>query len=87
MRDFYRADQEEEDSFPSLPNRIKGLLSRIRGKFPDQIPAPRRTKIIKRQTFYGSKKSMEDSVKYCHVDPRIDYMRVFLKNVERQKMR
>ena len=37
MRDFYRADLDEEESIPSFANRIEGLLSRIREKFPDQI--------------------------------------------------
>ena len=35
MRDFYRADQEEE-SIPSLTNGIEGLLSKIGEKCPEQ---------------------------------------------------
>ena len=35
MRDFYRADQGEDESIPSYATRIEGLLSQIRDKFPD----------------------------------------------------
>ena len=37
MRDFYRAEQEEDELAPSFANKIKGLLSRIKEKCPDQI--------------------------------------------------
>ena len=38
MRDFYRADQGEDESIPSCATRIEGLLSQIRDKFPDKLP-------------------------------------------------
>ena len=38
MRDFYRAAQEKEQPIPSFANRIEGLLSKIREKFPKHIP-------------------------------------------------
>ena len=38
MRDLYKADQEEDETIPSFANKIEGLLSRIRERFPDQIP-------------------------------------------------
>ena len=38
MRDFYRADQGEEENIPSFATRIEGLLSQIRDRFPNQLP-------------------------------------------------
>ena len=35
MRDFYRADQGEDETIPSYATRIEGLLSQIRDKFPN----------------------------------------------------
>ena len=37
MRDFYRADQGEDETIPSYATRIEGLLSQIRDKFPDKL--------------------------------------------------
>ena len=41
MRDFYRADQGEDETIPSYATRIEGLLSQIRDKFPDKLPFKR----------------------------------------------
>ena len=38
MRDFYRADQGENETIPSFATRIDGLLSQIRDSFPNQLP-------------------------------------------------
>ena len=38
MRDFYRADQGEDESIPSYATRIEGLLSQIRDKFLTSCP-------------------------------------------------
>ena len=38
MRDFYRADQGEDETISSYATRIEGLLSQSRDKFPDQLP-------------------------------------------------
>ena len=37
MRDFYRADQGEDETIPSYAIRIERLLSQIRDKLPDQL--------------------------------------------------
>ena len=74
MRDFYRADQGEEKSVTSFATWIEGLLSQIRDKFPDQIPLHKEQKHIQDRLFHGSYKSIQDSVKYCHADAKVDYM-------------
>ena len=63
MRNFYRADQEEE-SFPTFANKI-GLLSRIREKFLDQIPLHEEQRLDKDRLFHGSRRIIRNSVKYC----------------------
>ena len=55
MRYFYMADQEEEP-IPSFVNRTEGLLSRIRGKFPEQIPLHEEQRLLKDRLFHGSQK-------------------------------
>ena len=37
MRDFYCADQGEEESNPSFATRMEGLLSQIRDKYPESL--------------------------------------------------
>ena len=37
MRDFYRADQGEEESIPSFATQMKGLLSQICDRFPEKL--------------------------------------------------
>ena len=74
MRDFYRADQGEDESIPSYATRIEGLLSQIRDKFPDQLPLQEEQRLLKDCLFHGSRKSIRDSLKYCFADASIDYM-------------
>ena len=38
MGNFYTGDQGEEETITSFATRIEGLLSRVRDKFPNQIP-------------------------------------------------
>ena len=86
MRDFYRADQGEDESIPSYATRIEGLLSQIRDKFPDQLPLQEEQRLLKDCLFHGSRKGIRDCLKYCFADASIDYMQ-FLKNAESQKKR
>ena len=51
MRDFYRADQGEDESIPSYATRIEGLLSQIRDKFPDQLPLQEEQRLLKDHLF------------------------------------
>ena len=74
MRDFYRADQGEEESIPSFATWFEGLLSQIHDKFPEKFTPPEEQRLLKDRLFHGCKKSIWDSVKYCFADPRIDYM-------------
>ena len=74
MRDFYRADQGEDETVNSFATRIEGLLSQIRDKFPEQIPLQKEQKFLKERLFHGSHKSIQDSVKYHHADAKVDYM-------------
>ena len=74
MRDFYRADQNEEESIPSFAIRMEGLLSQIRDKFPEKFTTSEEQKLLKDRLFYGCRKSIRDSVKYCFSDPQVDYM-------------
>ena len=74
MRDFYRADQGEDESIPSYATRIEGLLSQIRDKFPDQLPLQKEQRLLKDRLFHGSRKGIRDSLKYCFADASIDYM-------------
>ena len=74
MRDFYCADQGEEESIPSFATWVEGLLSQIHGKFPEKLTQPEEQRLLKDCLFHGCKKSIQDSVKYCFADPRIDYM-------------
>ena len=74
MKDFYRADQGEDESIPSYATRIEGLLSKIRDKFPDQLPLQEEQRLLKDCLFHGSRKGIRDSLKYCFADASIDYM-------------
>ena len=74
MRDFYRADQGEDESIPSYATRIEGLLSQIRDKFPDKLPLQEEQRLLKDRLFHGSRKGIRDSLKYCFADTSIDYM-------------
>ena len=74
MRDFYRADQGEDESIPSYATRIEGLLSQIRDKFPDQLPLQEEQRLLKDCLFHGSRKGIRNSLKYCFADASIDYM-------------
>ena len=74
MRDFYRADQGEDESIPSYTTRIEGLLSQIRDKFPNKLPLEEEQRLLKDHLFHGSRKSIRDSLKYCFADTSIDYM-------------
>ena len=74
MRDFYRADQGEDESIPSYATRIEGLLSQIRDKFPDKLPLQEEQRLLKDHLFHGSRKGIRDSLKYCFADTFIDYM-------------
>ena len=56
MRDFYRADQGEDESIPSYATRIEGLLSQIRDKFPDKLPLQEEQRLLKDHLFHGSRK-------------------------------
>ena len=69
MRDFYSADQGEDETFTSFA---------MWDKFPDQIPLQEEQRLLKDRLFHGSYKSIQDSVKYCHADSKVDYM-TFLK--------
>ena len=74
MRDFYRADQGDDETIPSFATRIEGLLSQIRDRFPNQLPHQEEQRLLKDCLFHGSRKGIHDSVKYCSVDASIDYM-------------
>ena len=74
MRDFYRADQGEDESIPSYATRIEGLLSQIRDKFLDKLPLQEEQRLLKDRLFHGSRKGIRDSLKYCFADTSIDYM-------------
>ena len=52
--------------------RIEDLLSRIREKFPEQIPFHEEEGLVKNRLFYGSRKSTRDGVKYCYTDTRVE---------------
>ena len=79
MRNFYKADQGEDETVTSLAMWIEGLLSQKGDKFSDQIPLQKEQKLLKDRLFHGSCKSTWGSVKYCHADVRVDYM-TFLKD-------
>ena len=74
MRDFYRAEQGEDETIPSYATRIEGLLSHIRDKFPDQLSLQEEQRLLKNCLFHGSRKSIRDSLKYCFAAASIDYM-------------
>ena len=78
MRDFYLADQGEEESIPSFATRVEGPLSQIRDKYPEKLTHPEEQRLIKDCLFHGCKKSIRDSVKHYFADPHMDYMQ-FLK--------
>ena len=72
--DFYRADQGKEETVTSFATRIEGFVSNVRDKFSNQIPLAKEQELLKGRLFYGCQKSIQDSVKYCHADPSVDYM-------------
>ena len=74
MRDFYHADQKEEESIPSFTTRVEGLLSQICDKYLEKLTYPEEQRLLKDCLFHGCKKSIWESVKYCFTDPDVDYM-------------
>ena len=58
MRDFYRADQGEDETIPSFATRIEGLLSQIRDRFPNQLPHQEEQRLLKDHMFHRSRKSI-----------------------------
>ena len=74
MRDFYRADQGEDEPIPSFASRIEGLLSQIRDRFPNKLPHQEEQRLLKDCLFHRRRKSIQDSVKYCFADASVDYM-------------
>ena len=76
MRDFYRADQGEEETIPSFATRIEGLLSKIRERFPNQLPLQEEQRLLKDCLLHGSRKSIRSSIKYCFADASTDYMQL-----------
>ena len=46
MGDFYRANQGEDETVTSFATQIKGLLSHVRDKFPNQIPLAREQDLL-----------------------------------------
>ena len=73
MRDFYRADQGEEETIPSFATRMEGLLSQIRDRFPNQLPLQEEQRLLRDCLFHGSRKNITDSIKYCSPNASIDY--------------
>ena len=59
MRDFYRADQGEDETIPSYATGIEGLLSQIRDKFPDQLPLQEEQRLLKDCLFCGSQRAFK----------------------------
>ena len=86
MKDFYRADQGEDETIPFFATRIEGLLSQIRERFPNQLPHQEEQRLLKDHLFHRSRISTWDSVKYCFMDASVDYMH-FLRSAESLKMR
>ena len=84
MRDFYRADQGEDETIPSYATRIEGLLSQIRDKFPYKLPLQEEQRLLKDHLYHGSRKSIRGSLKYCFADTSIDNMK-FLRNAGSQR--
>ena len=84
MRDFYRADQREDETIPSYATRIEGLISQIRDKFPGQLPLQEEQRLLKDHLLHGSRKSIRDSLKYCFADASIDYMQ-FLEECQKSE--
>ena len=74
MRDFYHADQREEESIPSFATWVEGLLSQIHDKYLEKLTSPEKQRFLKDCLLHGCKKSIRDSVKYCFADPYVDYM-------------
>ena len=74
MREYYRADQGEEETIPSFATRIEGLLSQIRDRVPNQLALQEEQRLLKDCLLHGSRKSIRDSVKYHFNDASVDYM-------------
>ena len=82
MRDFYRADQGEDETIPSFATCIEGLLSQIRDRFPNQLPLQEQQRLLKDCLFHGSQKNIRDSLKYSFADASVDYMQ-FLEECQK----
>ena len=54
MRDFYRADQGEDETIPTFATQIEGPLSQIRDRFPTQLPLQEEQRLLKDCPFHGS---------------------------------
>ena len=56
MRDFYHADQGEEESVPCFATQVEGLLSQIWDKFLDKLTHPEEQRLLKDGLFHGCKR-------------------------------
>ena len=74
MGDFYHSNQGEEETVTSSATCIKGLLSYVRDKYPQQIPKAKEQQLLKDRLFHGCQKGIRDSVMYRHADTTVDYM-------------
>ena len=77
MRDFYRADQGEDETNPYL-------LSQIRDRFPNQLPHQEEQRLLQDCLFHRSRKSICDSVKYCFAEASVDCMH-FIEECRKSK--
>ena len=58
MRDFYRADQGEDETIYSFATGIEGLLSQIWDRLPKQLPHQEEQRLLKGHLFHGSRKAI-----------------------------
>ena len=82
MRDFYRADQGEEESIPFFATRMEGLLSQIRDKYPEKFTHPENRGSLKTGCSMDAKRVSRIVVKYCFGRSSYGLHCSFWKNVE-----
>ena len=58
MRNFYRAEQGDDETIPSYATRIEGLLSHIRDKFPDQLLLQEEQRLLKTTCSMGAGRAL-----------------------------
>ena len=72
MRDFYQADQGEEETIPSFPQGYRDSCPKLGTGSQASSPNQEEQRLLKDHLFHSSRKSIRDSMKYCFAEASLD---------------